>query len=118
MKLYDGVILVFLVALGLAVLIILPQGFSGEELEVYRNGKLIASYPLHENRTVDFVDGDKINQVTIFEGQVLMSSSTCYNQHCVDHLAISKTGQSIVCLPNGLVLVIKGSQEEIHGILN
>ncbi|NLY72116.1 MAG: NusG domain II-containing protein [Tissierellia bacterium] len=118
MKLYDRLILVLLVALGFGVFFLLPQGFSGEELEVYRNGKLIASYPLMEDRVIDFADGDKINQVTIHEGQAYMSSSTCYNQHCVDHIAISKTGQSIVCLPNGLVLVIKGSEEELHGILN
>lgn len=118
MKTYDWIILLALLGLGIGLLILQPAAYRGEELEVYRNGKLIASYPLQVDKVLEFNEAGNYNQVTISQGSVLMSASSCYNQDCLDHLPISKTGENIVCLPHGFVLVIQGAQEELHGILN
>jgi hypothetical protein len=41
-----------------------------------------------------------------------MDSASCKNQVCVDHGAISLKGDSIVCLPNRVVVEIKGEGGE------
>ena len=41
-----------------------------------------------------------------------MESSTCKNQICVEHGKISLKGDSIVCLPNRVVVEIEGEGGE------
>lgn len=50
------------------------------------------------------------NVVWIREGQVTMHEASCKNQLCVHAAPISQPGLSIVCLPNRVVIEVKGSQ--------
>jgi len=107
-----GVIVAFLVAL-LLVLFLPKQQASG--VNVYYKGKLV--------KTVEF-DGSaypilKYGGVTIYieEGKAYVHDSTCKNQYCVKHSAISKSGESIVCLPNQVVITIYGKDKsEVDGV--
>ena len=49
------------------------------------------------------------NTVEIKSGSVSVTEASCRNQVCVRHGAISRPGESIVCLPNRLVVTIEGS---------
>ena len=52
------------------------------------------------------------NTVIIEDGYVRIRSANCPDQVCVIHRKISKTGETIVCLPNKLVLEIKGDNND------
>ena len=54
---------------------------------------------------------DSYNTVRIKGGKVSVTEASCKNQVCVKHAAISAAGESIVCLPNRLVVSIEGSGE-------
>ncbi len=54
---------------------------------------------------------DSYNTVRIKDGKVSVTEASCKNQVCVKHAAISAAGESIVCLPNRLVVSIEGSGE-------
>lgn len=45
-----------------------------------------------------------------------MSYSDCKNQICVEDGKISRTNQSIVCLPNKVVVEITGGEEEFDAV--
>ena len=47
------------------------------------------------------------NVVVINNGEIYMKSATCKDQRCVEHDSISMAGQSIICLPNEVVVEIK-----------
>ena len=49
---------------------------------------------------------DYYNTVEIKDGKVSVSEASCKNQICVKHSSISHSGESIVCLPNRLVVRI------------
>ena len=55
---------------------------------------------------------DYYNVVIISGGTVVVSEASCKNQVCVKHSAISKPGESIVCLPNRLTVNIEKSGED------
>jgi hypothetical protein len=55
------------------------------------------------------------NTVEVAEGQVRIVDATCTNKDCVHQGSISKPGQTIVCLPNRLVIRIEGSDSEGEG---
>lgn len=44
--------------------------------------------------------------LVIFDGKTDMESADCPNQICVHHSAISNTGETIVCLPNRVVIEV------------
>lgn len=58
---------------------------------------------------------DYYNIVEIKNGSVSVSEASCKNQVCVRHGSISRAGESIVCLPNRLVITIEGGAEKGGG---
>ncbi len=72
------------------------------------NGVVKATYTLSEDTEVEI---DNKNVFTISDGQVKMVSATCPDQHCVHQKAISKNRESIICLPNKVVIEIQSKQQ-------
>ena len=60
--------------------------------------------------------GDYINKVTIKNGAVSMDFSNCHGQDCVQQHTITKTGETIVCLPHKVFLEIRGGSAEYDTI--
>ena len=78
---------------------------EGGRVQITLNGKTYGSYPLSEDVTVD-VDG--ICTVTVKNGEAYVSSAACRGQVCVHHKPISKSGESIICLPGGVIVRVIG----------
>ena len=87
---------------------------KGQTVAITKKGETIGMYDLSENREIT-VGGDFENHILIKGGRVCVESSTCKNQNCVKSGSIEKSGQTIVCAPNGVVITIKG-ESEIDGI--
>lgn len=107
----DIVLFILILVFGLSV-----SGWSlttntgGEKAIVTVDGELYGTYSLSENQTIEVVqDHGHTNYITIKDGTVSMTYSTCKNQVCVDTGAISETRDSIVCLPNKVMIEIQGS---------
>ena len=49
----------------------------------------------------------KNNTVVIENGEVFMEKSNCKNQICVKHKKIKRSGESIICLPNKVIVETK-----------
>lgn len=90
---------------------------SGGNLIIQINGETIASYPLGEDAEFEINDGT--NRVKISDEKVRMVQADCPDQICVHHKAISKNHETIVCLPNKIVLTIESTNEtEIDATTN
>jgi hypothetical protein len=81
---------------------------AGSRVVVEVNGKVYGSYSLSEDRTINVQRGTHTNVVKIKNGEVSVTEATCHNQVCVKHKAIHTTGESIICLPNKVVVKIQG----------
>jgi hypothetical protein len=88
--------------------------FGGQEVankvEVKVNGKIVGVYSLAEDQEISLKDLGE-NTFEIREAQVEMIKADCPDQYCVKHYPISKNGESIICLPNKVVITIKGKDE-------
>ena len=108
----DIVLLIVLIVLGLASTVLVGMSKSGgDTVIIEQNGKMYGKYSLYEDRTitVDGVNGKEArNIVSIKGGKVIMVEASCTNQVCVHHSAISAGGESIICLPNRVVVRIEG----------
>ncbi len=110
--------LVVVVSIVLFIAMIIRQE-DGGMVVVKVSGETWREFSLHEERTInlDFDDGS-YNTLVIQDGFVRMSEASCPDQICVNHKEIQKSGETIVCLPNQVVIEIESdSQSEIDAIV-
>lgn len=72
------------------------------------DGEVFGEYSLYENRDIMIND---TNVLLIEKGEVNMYEANCPDQICVEHKPISKNGETIVCLPNKVVVTITEAEE-------
>lgn len=113
-------LLLILLGIGLSAGIYLPRSGAHARLELRVGGDTVASYSLSANRrhTVSGSDGGA-NTFEIKDGVVYMREADCHDKICVGMRGISKTGETIVCLPHKLVLAIvadDGSEPELDAV--
>lgn len=108
----DIILFFVLIAAGLAATAVLAisGNSTGDKVVIESGGELYATYSLLEDRTIVVsATGSGENTVEIRDGEVAVTGGSCKNQVCVKHGAISHSGESIICLPNRLVVRIEGS---------
>lgn len=94
----------------------LSTNTGGDKAIVTVDGQLYGTYSLLQDQTIEVVqENDHTNYITINDGKVSMTFSNCKNQVCVNSGAISQTKDSIVCLPNKVMIEIKGSDKNEGG---
>lgn len=115
----DLILMAAIVIIGLGISIFLAAGsHQGNKVEITKDGKLWGTYFLDGEHKITIRDGKELNVVKISGGKVTMESANCKNQVCVHHSPVSRTGESIVCLPHKIVVSIKGGDNEYDAISN
>ena len=86
---------------------------------VLRDGEVIAEYPLSEDHAVTISDESGYNLLMISNGWASVSDADCPDRLCVSQKAISRKGESIICLPPKLVILIESGEEgDVDAIVN
>jgi hypothetical protein len=100
------------IAAGLLLLFLIPmfhgtahKGPGGTVVVHEASGRSFA-YPLDVNRTIRFPGPLGESVVRITNESVQMLSSPCRNKLCVKQGAIRNNGESIICVPNRIGIVI------------
>ena len=90
----------------MALFINYGQETSGETVRIMIDGKEYGKYSLMSEQVIEVVNEFGVNKITIKDGQVFMKKADCPDQYCVKHRTISKTNETIVCLPHKLVVEV------------
>ena len=86
------------------------------EIEIKVDGSLQGTYSLWEDQEIAI---GNTNVLVISDGKAKMRSAECPDQICVRQKAISKKGETIVCLPNKVIVeVTEGNTAELDGVAN
>jgi len=94
---------------------------DGKNVAVYVDNTLMATFDINDeiSETIETKDGKGSLILKISNNEVSVTESDCNNQICVNTKAISKTGESIVCLPQKIVISItEGDKSEFDGFTN
>lgn len=105
------IILTVIAALLLFIVCYIHTRGNGNTVIITHNGKeLSRRYSLNTDRTIKIRnDNGKItNVVRIKNGKVYMESADCPDKICIHQGKKSKDGESITCLPNRVVVEVKG----------
>lgn len=103
-------------AAGMILLFQLLRDSGGaKEVTISVDGDVFDTYSLEEDQTVE-IGGT--NRLVIEDGTARMEWADCPDQICVNHRPVSRNGESIICLPNEVVVSVKGGEEaELDGVV-
>lgn len=116
MKKNDIILIVALAALALAAFggVTLYAGLSTREPEavVLEHGEEKGRYPLSQDITLEIrQEGGAYNILQIKDGKADMIEASCPDNVCVNHRPVDGQGESLVCLPNQVVVEIQNAGE-------
>lgn len=103
----DILLILFFLILALAALIFMRfHGKSGAEVRVSVNNREYGVYSLDKNQKITIGGDDWENILEIKNGSANMIKADCPDKVCVNHAAICKKGETIVCLPHKVVVEV------------
>ena len=104
MKKGDFLIIASLVvAFALSIVLLFSFSKQGNRVIIKQDDKIV----YEESIDKDTIFDTGTNTVIIKDGEVFVQKADCKNQVCVKSGKISKKGESIVCLPNKVIVEIK-----------
>ena len=111
-RLRDIILISSLALVGLILLLVMrPKSERGSFAVVQIDGVVVARYPLSEDGI--FVINGGSNTLEIKNGEIRMLEAECPNLQCVHQGWIRFSHQSIVCLPNKVVVTIEGNDKTV-----
>ncbi|MHB8131144.1 MAG: NusG domain II-containing protein [Mobilitalea sp.] len=117
----DLILIGVIILLGVAVIIFMNAiKTEGSKVVITIDGNVYDTLELKEDTTYTVeVDNGVWNTFEIKDGYVNMLDASCPDKLCVKHNDIHYDHETIVCLPNKVVLeVIDGEENEIDTIAN
>ena len=118
-KKLDIVILIFLLVISFIPHLIfgyaLGYDYDRTYAEITIGGKFYKKIPLSEHSgedTIEIKAGKHINKIKVVDNKLSIVEADCPDSLCIHQGEISKVGQSVVCLPNKLMVEIKGNKIE------
>ena len=79
----------------------------GDTVRVTVDGQLFGEYPLNEDKTVEIKSGDGYNILVIEDSKAQVSRASCPDGICAAHRPVGHNGESIICLPNKVVVEVR-----------
>lgn len=121
-----GDLFLALALLMIAVIVFCFILFRGMEeatsITIEVDGRLYGKYSMKEDKIIK-IKGHKTNDCTnivqVKDGVVFIREASCPDQYCVKHKPINRRGETIVCLPNKLIVTVdKGKDCELDAVTN
>ena len=107
--LLSGILILSALLFGLFRLTRAPE--AGAYAVVSVKGEEYGRYTLSKNQVLEIEGPLGTNYLTIEDGTVRMEAAACPDHYCIKQGVISKTGEQIICLPNGIIVEIIGGEE-------
>lgn len=98
-----GGLLLTSLLLWLALTLCVPRG---AEAVVTVDGKEAARLPLGKNTEYALETDFGTHKIVVRDGQVSVESAPCPDLICVHHAPVSRRGETIICLPCGVVVTV------------
>lgn len=115
MKPFDFILIIFLMLASFTpIFFFIHSHTAGHVAQLRVNNKIIKNFKLNSNQIYtyfDKTDGDR-NKIEVRDGQIAIVDANCDDQICVRKGFISKTGQTIVCLPHRLVIEVMPTNDQ------
>lgn len=111
----DAILIGILLVLGILAVFCI-EGYkksntNNGEAVVFVDGKEVGRYPLREDTEVLIEGKIGTNLLVIEDGKAFIKEADCPDKICIYHGKIHKNKETVVCLPNKVVVEIQNGQE-------
>ena len=90
---------------------------KGNTAVVYVDGEEYGRYPLSQDTDIIIPGKNGLNnELVIKNGEADIVDALCPDKICVHERKISRAGETLVCLPNRVVVEIEGERDEIDAV--
>ena len=121
----DIALILIILALSTVILLVTrSRNDQGAYVVVMVRNEEVARYSMAINGIYDIYDiydnngnNAKINTIEIKDGRVRMLEASCPNHLCIRQGWIRFEGQSIVCLPNKVTVIVRGTDDGFDFVL-
>lgn len=117
----DFWIIIFLI-LAAVISFVFLNSFSNAEggyVEIVVDKETKEIFPLNENKEYIISEGGHSNTIKIWDSKVWITDASCPDKLCVKQGKIDKGGQSIICLPNKVVVkIVSDKTDDIDAVAN
>ena len=106
-------IAVIIAVLLLSALLFIPNLFGNDKLiaDIYLEGKIIRTIDLGSVTDTYTISPTDSSQITVKNGAICFSYAECHDDLCVKSGWLTSKGQTAACLPEKIVITIKGNSE-------
>ena len=118
-KLKNDIIFVSVLLLMISVIGIFYFFFRGEgdTVIVTVDREIYGEYPLESDLVLEIRTEDSLNTLVIRDGKAYMETADCPDGICTAHRPIFRDGESIICLPNKVVITVVAKDGEEPDII-
>ncbi len=112
LKKRDIILIISLLFIGIIALVIWHFLYSddGKYVTIEQRNELIGTYPLNVDKEIEIEHrGKVVNRIIIKDGYCYMEEAECPDHLCIKQGKVNKSGQTIVCLPNRVVVTVVDS---------
>lgn len=118
MKKNDFILIISVIFIALSVFLFLR--FTKEEgsgqVVVKVEGEEFGRYDINEDNKINI---NNTNILAIKDNKAYIEEADCPDKLCVEQKAISRDGESIICLPNKVIVTIESSeQSDVDAVAN
>lgn len=106
-------IAVIVAVLLLSALLFIPNLFGNDKLiaEVYLEGEIIETIDLDSVTESYTISPTRSTEITVKKGAICFSEAECHDELCIKSGWLTSKGQTAACLPEKIVITIKGNSE-------
>ena len=102
----DMILILILLVIGGIFMMYQRNRPAGTQVLIKSDNEVVASFPLAEDHVYTVTNELGTNTVIIEHGQAYVTDADCPDKICEQMGAISKPGETIVCLPHLLVVEV------------
>lgn len=82
------------------------NGDAGKYVQVEVDGKVVDTVELSADYEKQYDFDGNTNTLVIKDGKASVTEANCKDGICVNHMPVSRSGESIICLPHKLVVTV------------
>ena len=99
---------VIIAAVLLGIYLLLGRRSSSKHILIWQDGELKYDFVMSEltEKKIITIQGKYTAEIAISQDYAAVVKSNCPHEDCVEQGAVSKAGESVICLPNRLVVEI------------
>lgn len=113
----DVILFLVLVILGAGSFILIKNNLKpGNEAEVYVDGSLVQTIDMARDDIYVFDTSYGTNTVVVEGGEIRVSEADCPDKICVNMGSVSRSGETITCLPHKLVIEVHNDKKNDYDI--